>query len=169
MLNSKGEDFYAHQYWEFIKAKVSELIDYPTILDLGSGQGRLSVLLANKLPKAKVISTDISDGAITALRVVAAERGLTNIEAESRSISEVLSNTNPNSIDLILLTEVSFCYPAWREDLPNILMALKPGGFLLAPTGLDISTFFYYRDLRDMLQLEVYLLSQLGDCSVLHR
>ena len=132
MLNSKGEDFYARQYWELIKVKIFELIDYPTILDLGSGQGRLSLLLANKLPKAKVISTDISNGAITELRVVAAERRLTNIHAECRSISEVLSNTIPDSIDLILLTEVSFYYPAWREDLPRILSALKPGGIFIS-------------------------------------
>ena len=130
MVTEPNEPFYMEQYWRLLSEHLPLIPEEAQILDLGCGQGRLSIQLAAKLPGSTVSGCDLSSRAITEASDIAMEKGVSNLCFHTQSIESFLGGTASGSVDLILFTEVTFFYPAWKSDLPAIVRTLKPGGLL---------------------------------------
>jgi SAM-dependent methyltransferase len=99
------------------------------VLDLGCGQGRLTGKLGRLFAEGTVVGCDLSKGAIAQARGYEAETP--NVEFRQQSISDCLREFDDRSIDAILLIEVTFFYPSWRDSLPRMIAMLKPSGLLI--------------------------------------
>ena len=131
MVTAPDEPYYLEQYWCVLSEHLPSLQEGSLVLDLGCGQGRLSLRLASLFPNSKILGCDLSDQAIVAATTFAEEREIKNASFVTQSISEFLATTTPSSVDLIIFTEVTFFYANWRSDLPSILRSLKSGGVLV--------------------------------------
>ncbi len=131
MVNAPDEPYYAEQYWRVISPLLVEMPEEPQCLDLGCSQGRFSLRLAKRWPQGKVLACDISDSAIAAARRNADEAGLRNVEFRTESIGQALLSCGPESQDIVMMTEVTFFYPKWREQMSEIIRVLRPGALLL--------------------------------------
>ncbi|OPY03266.1 MAG: hypothetical protein A4E60_00458 [Syntrophorhabdus sp. PtaB.Bin047] len=132
MVNATDEAYYAEQYWSVFSRFLTEIPDTSSCLDLGCGQGRFSLKLAERFPRGTVLACDISEKAIAAARINARNAGLKNVDFEVSSIEDALGLRTGGSRELIMMTEVSFYYPGWREQMPGVMRVLKPGGLLVA-------------------------------------
>jgi SAM-dependent methyltransferase len=130
MYRDPDENYYRDQYWHWIARALAPIQEKPGALglDLGCGQGRLTSLLARALRDGKVIGTDTSEPAVIAARKYAAESGLANIEYRVCPIRQALRDCATGSVDVVMMTEVTFFYPHWRADLDDIRRVLKAGG-----------------------------------------
>jgi SAM-dependent methyltransferase len=127
MADDADEVYYASQYRHWLEPYCSELEHrQATVLDLGCGQGRLALWLAERLPDASVVGVDVSPGA------VARARGIDNLELREQDAVRYLASRQAASVDLALFTEVSFFMPGYPDALAEIVRALRPGGVLVA-------------------------------------
>ena len=134
MARHPDESYYREQYWHWI-ARALERVGIGHAgngLDLGCGQGRLTLELARWLSAGTVCGVDISAPAIEHAKRYAHEANVTNIDYRQGAIADIVREFPAAAFDVVLFTEVSFYYPAWREDLEYALRALRPGGVLLA-------------------------------------
>lgn len=134
MARHPDESYYREQYWHWIARALERAgIGHDGKgLDLGCGQGRLALELARWLSEGTVCGVDISAQTIEQARRYAREANVTNIDYRQGSIAGVLREFPAATFDVVLFTEVTFYYPAWREDMEHALRALRPGGVLLA-------------------------------------
>jgi SAM-dependent methyltransferase len=124
------ERYYARQYWHWLQPEVV-LLDgggQPRVLDVGCGQGRLALLIAQALPRGRVIGVDLVEAAIDSARRKAADAGLSNIEFHDGDAVEFLHQQPPGSFDMALMTEVSFVMPRFREAIAEVHRVLKSDG-----------------------------------------
>lgn len=131
MASDPDEAYYAAQYWHWISPALSRLPRNMTCLDLGCGQGRFAVKVAEHFPEGRVVGVDISAAAIAAARQRAVERhveGRTTFVADD--IEAFLERQGCGLVNLVLLTEVTFFWPSWREWLKRICDLLPPGGLV---------------------------------------
>ena len=133
MAASPDESYYQGQYWHWIKKYLdfSKLSKSGKYLDLGCGQGRLSMSLAKWCANnGKVIGVDFSKTAVEQASQYASESGLSNIDYYMTDILSFLKEKNSNSFDGVLLLEVTFFLPEYRSVLKEIKRILKLGGLL---------------------------------------
>ena len=133
MVKELDERYYSKQYWHWIlrAIKAEKLPDNSICLDLGCGQGRLSFPLAKYFKTGKVNGVDFSLSAIEKAKEYLLKDGLDNLEFSLGSIKDMICNFKLNSYNLIIINEVTFFYPEWRDTLEKIKSILKPGGLLL--------------------------------------
>lgn len=131
MVTAPDEPYYAEQYWTFIRPHLDRLSGQIQAIDLGCSQGRFTLPLAQLFPTGQVIACDFSPTAISTAKQYAQAVSVTNISYRVQSISQCLKTIEPNTCDVILMTEVTFFYPEWQLDLPKIVESLKPGGILV--------------------------------------
>jgi len=130
MVTAPDEPYYAEQYWRVMAPFLKNVFEKAQCLDLGCSQGRFSLQLAKHFPQGKVLGCDISEPAITAARLNSDHAGLRNAEFRVGSIDQVLQSCDPVSQDVVLMTEVTFFYPNWREQMTQIMRVLRPKGLL---------------------------------------
>ncbi len=130
MAAAPDEAYYQSQYWYWIDRAVDshDIKCGATCLDLGCGQGRMTIPLAKKVKDGRVLGVDLSETAIEAAKRYAAQQGITNIEYRVGSILDTLKGCDCDSIDVALMTEVTFFNPGWRVEVEEIKRVLKPGG-----------------------------------------
>lgn len=131
MVTALDEPYYADQYWQIIFLHLDQLPKNARILDLGCSQGRFTIRLGKLFNHGQVVGCDLSAGAIAKAKDYAAFDSIGNIDFRVQSITDCLGNFSEQSVDAILLTEVTFFYPNWKQDLPRIIQTLKPGGILV--------------------------------------
>ncbi|KOR36675.1 hypothetical protein AM228_10905 [Planktothricoides sp. SR001] len=131
MVTAPDEPYYAEQYWTFIRPHLDKLSGQIQAIDLGCCQGRFTLRLAQLFPTGQVVACDFSPDAISTAKQYAQKASVTNISYRVQTISECLETIEPNTCDIILMTEVTFFYPKWQLDLPKIVESLKPGGILV--------------------------------------
>lgn len=131
MVSAPDEPYYLEQYWLAIAPYLINSSSEAKILDLGCGQGRLSMRMALNFPSGFVDGCDLSSRAIKDAKKYANLCGLKNIKFEVENIKNFLASKKNADYDIILLTEVTFFYPEWPNDLKNIARVLKPGGILI--------------------------------------
>jgi len=119
MMTESNEPYYAEQYNRIILPHINSINKNATILDLGCGQGRLTINLAEKCPQARIIGCDISEYAIKQARQYSAEKSQNNIDWRVQSIEECLAGFKENSVDVALMTEVTFYFSEWQKSLKN--------------------------------------------------
>ncbi len=108
-----------------------ECADSLSALDLGCGQGRLSLALAREIPASSVIGYDISPSAIAFARQATQSAGIEAAEFIVGDIESALQLQQGKKFDVILFTEVAIFLPHWRTLLPKIRALLRPGGLFL--------------------------------------
>ncbi len=104
------------------KAFVGENIK--SILDIGCGEGQLTLLFARLYPEARVVGIDRDEKAIDAARH--ASWGLPNVSFEVGDIQEALPK---GPFDLIYESIVLFHVPRTQDVVKHIYEALAPGGY----------------------------------------
>jgi 2-polyprenyl-3-methyl-5-hydroxy-6-metoxy-1,4-benzoquinol methylase len=139
MLTSESEDYYAEQYWAQLLPILPAGDLVSSVLDLGCGQGRMSLRFANHYGDATVTGVDISEAALIEARRAAASEKLSNLTFSCKEIFEELDQTQPESIDIVVMTEVAFYHPNWITEFPKIVTKLKHGGLFI---GSFRSTYF---------------------------
>lgn len=153
MVAVPDEAYYLEQYLHWLDPVVSELSGRPArVLDVGSGQGRLSLRLAELLPDAAVVAVDVAPAAIESLRAYAGERGLANVDAHVADSAEFLDACEAGSVDLALFTEVSFWMErrTFERTMAGLARVVRPGGVLAAsfrPQFYNLALLTSERDL----------------------
>jgi trans-aconitate 2-methyltransferase len=99
-----------------------------TVLDAGCGSGRVTELLAERLPRGRVIAVDASPSMVAAARVRLGEH------ADVRVMDlEELDLEQP--LDAILSTATFHWIPDHERLFSRLRAALRPGGRLMAQCG----------------------------------
>lgn len=130
MVSHPDEGYYLEQYWHWLLPELEERFPdrKARALDVGCGQGRLALPLAEWLGAGTVVGVDLTGTAIEQARHYALERGLTNVEFHEADALEFVRALSAASLDLALMVEVTFFMPAYREVISATAKALKPGG-----------------------------------------
>jgi ubiquinone/menaquinone biosynthesis C-methylase UbiE len=131
MVAEPDEQFYLTQYWHWLEPVVSRLPQDSRILDVGCGQGRLTLPVAEAVPHGSVVGVDISEVALAAAKDYATGRSIKNVEFHAADAVAFLSKEPDSSADLVLFLEVAWM-ERYREALAEIARVLKPGGTLFA-------------------------------------
>jgi len=132
MMAQPDEPYYSKEYLSWILPALEANSPDLTagILDLGCGQGRLLIPLAEKFPYARMTGIDFSPSAIESARRYAEARELRNIEFRCTPIPEAVQDFSPETFRGILMTEVTFYFPDWEHEIARIRDLLTPGGWL---------------------------------------
>ena len=131
MVVAPDEPYYAEQYWAVIRPLLDTLPKDAKALDLGCSQGRLTIRLGKLFAQGHVVGCDLSAEAITNARVYAGCESVENLDFQVCPISDCIKTFSEQSIDVIIMTEVTFFYPEWKQDVPRIIQTLRPGGILI--------------------------------------
>ncbi len=131
MVAAPDEPFYAEQYWRAILPHLETLPKSAKALDLGCSQGRFTTRLATLFSDGRVVGCDLSADAIDEAKNYAAAGSVGNIDFRVQSIVDCVKEFNQESMDVVVMTEVTIFYPEWEEDFPEIIRTLKPGGILI--------------------------------------
>ena len=134
MVALADEQHYQEQYWYWILACLNANNSPPdgTYLDLGCGQGRLTLPLAKWCATGKVVGVDFSSRAIDRAKGYALKAGLSNIEYYAQDMLVFLQSKKSNSFDGAMFIEVVFFMPEYQPILQEIQRVLKPKGLLFA-------------------------------------
>lgn len=129
MTANPDEAYYARQYLHWIIPELE--FRFPNrnarVLDLGCGQGRLAIPIASWASgKGEVVGVDLTGPAIEKARENAG--GLDSVSFVSSDILQFLRVQGDSTWNVVLLIEVTFFLPSWREVLGEIARVLKPGG-----------------------------------------
>ncbi|WP_293694679.1 class I SAM-dependent methyltransferase [uncultured Agrococcus sp.] len=113
---------------------IDEFPDTPTAIDLGCGNGILSVVLAKRRPDVHVLATDVSSAATTSARLTAVENGMQDRVDVRRA--DGLEGIPVGSAPLIMLNPPFHLGAAVHKGMAERLIedagrALAPGGELL--------------------------------------
>ena len=132
MFASPDEAYYAQEYLHWIKPLI--LKDYPErtarVLDLGCGQGRLSIPISFFCKE--VTAVDFTPEVINLAKQYSIKHGCNNVSFVLSDILPYIKKIDKPYADVILLIEVTFVLPSYKETLKEIFRILKPGGTLFA-------------------------------------
>ena len=129
MYSEENEIYYAREYLHIIKKKLQDLNNEKlNILDVGCGQGRLSIPLAEMGHTVEGI--DLSSNAIHLAKKYASEKNLTNIFFNVRDIAEPFHDYKSEKYDCILCTEVIYMIKNYDEVLDELYRMVKKDGII---------------------------------------
>jgi len=136
MFHAADEGYYTKQYWKHISALLESQKSDPNgnFLDLGCGQGRISIPFAKNWcqGKGKITGVDISEQAIKQAEEYASEAGVHNVQFIVSDLFDYLKTLPDQSLDGVFFLEVVFFLPGFESALDEVARILKPGGFLFA-------------------------------------
>lgn len=125
------ELYYARHYLHWIRAALdASEVAGRDLLDLGCGQGRLSLPLAEWCAErgGELVGVDFTRAAVEQANAYARVRGVQNATFERADLLDFARALPDLSVDAVLLIEVTFFLPAYREALQEIARVLRPGG-----------------------------------------
>jgi 2-polyprenyl-3-methyl-5-hydroxy-6-metoxy-1,4-benzoquinol methylase len=141
MAAHPDEGYYARQYWHWLGeglerwAQEGPGTQQPQILDLGCGQGRLTIPLARWAADrgGRVVAVDFSAEVLEEARKLALEEGLAPvIEWREADILTFLQDQPAASYDVVACLEVLYALPGYRQALGEVARVMRPGGVLFA-------------------------------------
>ena len=145
MVISPDEPYYAQQYlhWILLACKENFSKTNPFVLDVGCGQGRLTIPMAQWAVEGQVIGIDFTPAAIASAKQYASKQKIKNINFYQADILEYIENIPENTFDIVIMTEVSFFMPKYKTVIKRLHSILKPN-------GLFVGAFWsqYYRLLQ---------------------
>ena len=132
MSSEPGEDYYARQYLRAVDRLFLDVSAPLTIVDLGCGQGRLTVPIAKKFHNSEIFGVDLSEEALQTAKTNSTKAGLKNVSFLHSNIGDFLDKLGDSSLNMALFTEVAFILPGWEEVVSKIFQKLSPGGVFIA-------------------------------------
>lgn len=130
MSSRPDESYYLEQYWHWLLPELDRR--FPNrqahALDVGCGQGRLTLPLASWLKNGTVVGVDITPVAIERANLLAQQHNLTNTEFHTADALAFIQTLPSASLDVVLMLEVTFFMPLYREVISAIHRVLKPDG-----------------------------------------
>jgi len=130
MAQSADEPYYLEQYLRVMRPHLASLPATPRIVDLGCGQGRFLLSLNKLFPQSQLYGCDLSPKALATANELNAQVNANAITLEEADIRSYVTKWNDDSIDLCLMTEVTFVMKDWAEVTEQIVKKIKPGGIL---------------------------------------
>lgn len=143
MASHPDESYYRRQYWHWIEKALENFVnkrnnfDAPLVLDLGCGQGRLTLPLAKwcqRMGNGKVIGVDMSKPALDFARHSAGQEGLDDfVEFVENNILSFLHNQASSSCEVVVCTEVfyNFFSHQYKKVIEQVARILAPGGIFI--------------------------------------
>ena len=134
MMALPDEHYYSRQYLHWVLDEFATA--YPDrrvrIIDLGCGQGRLSIPLAEWcLPgEGSVTGVDFTPDAIRRAKGYVQSRELGNLDFIEGHVLDFLGSLSDSSIDVVLLLEVAYMLPSYRDVIREIRRVLRPRGLM---------------------------------------
>lgn len=123
------------------------------VLDLGCGNGPLTLSLADRWPHARVIGVDHSPQMLAAAAAVDREGRVTWVEADLRewsaeSLAEVGEGAGAGAPDVVVTNATLQWVPEHLELIDRIVEALRPGGWfaMQVPDNLDAPSHALMRE-----------------------
>lgn len=117
---------------DFLKPMGTKIIEFldlkedDVVLDVASGTGEPGLTIAGKVPKGKVILTDLSEGMLQVARENAEKKGLNNVETVVCDVSEL--PFEDNTFDAISCRFGFMFFPDMVMAARELVRVLKPGG-----------------------------------------
>jgi len=134
MVSEPSEQYYARQYLTWILKDVSSRFPHAgvQVLDLGCGQGRLSLPLAQwcATDGGRVLGVDMTPEAVGRARQYASDVGLTNAAFHEARLLDFLPTVHDNFADVLLLVEVIYTISPAKGVLKEAARVLKPKGLM---------------------------------------
>jgi ubiquinone/menaquinone biosynthesis C-methylase UbiE len=96
------------------------------VADIGAGSGYFSFLMAERVPRGKVIAQDIQQEMLDLVTKRAREKGVKNVETVLGTVTD--PKLPDNSIDVVLFVDSYHEFDHPFEMMTAIVKALKPGG-----------------------------------------
>lgn len=132
MVTQPDEPYYARQYLRVILPELERRFPHrrAAIIDLGCGQGRLSLPLARWTAPSggRVTGVDLTPSAVAQAQRYAADQQVRNVNFVSDDAAHFARKAAESSADAVVFTEVTFFMPSYREVLKELPRILKPGG-----------------------------------------
>ncbi len=141
MAEEPDEAYYRDEYLYWIGRTLSDrkILPGSQWLDLGCGQGRLTIPLALQYPESQFAGVDLSAAAVTKAQAYAARQNVANCHFQEGDIESWLRSRREDA-QVVLMNEVTFFYPQWRKALPLIEARTKPGAIFF----LSFRPLYYY-------------------------
>jgi SAM-dependent methyltransferase len=96
------------------------------VADIGAGSGYFTMPMARRVPKGRVLATDIQTEMIDFLEARARTEGLSNVEGVLGRTDDAMLPTS--GVDLVLLVDAYHQFDRPWEMARSIRRALRPGG-----------------------------------------
>jgi ArsR family transcriptional regulator len=122
-----GKDYVPGRSWKALAEAMLKVLNYPTVADLGAGEGTLSQLLAQRAEK--VIAVDLSPKMVEFGQALAAQHGLANLEYRLGDIEE--PPIDDGAVDLAILSQALHHAGHPQRAIDAAFRILKPGGRLI--------------------------------------
>lgn len=122
--------------WRRRVVKIVEKFSPHTILDLATGTGDLAIALSQRIPSAKVIGIDLSEGMLAVARRKVAELQLTGRVELHCGIAESI-NLPDNSVDAVTVAFGVRNFGDLAQGLSEMIRVVRPGGHIVV---LEFST-----------------------------
>lgn len=167
MVTHPDESYYQRQYLHWLEKALEDLVKKmpgfrkSNVLDLGCGQGRLTIPLSRWCLKRgceKIVGVDISAHALNFARESASQEGMgDSIEFIEDDVLDFLQSQKSSSFSVIVCTEVFLFYSAYENALQEIARVLVPGGLLFVGFRSRYFNILHSIALRKMSSLSVIL------------
>lgn len=109
---------------EMMKLKPTDVV-----ADIGAGSGYFSFLMAEHLPKGKVLAEDIQQEMLDIVTQRAKEKGVKNVEPLLGTVTD--PKLPENGVDVVLFVDSYHEFDHPYEMMSAIVKALKPGGHIV--------------------------------------
>ena len=100
------------------------------VLDIAAGTGEPGLTAASRIPKGKVVITDLSDRMLAVAAENANQRGIDNVETRQCDVSAL--PFSENSFDAVMCRFGFMFFPDIRTGLTEMVRVAKPGARLCA-------------------------------------
>ena len=138
MRTDASERYFLRQYLAMVEPHIDHG-NCARILDLGCGQGRLTIALAERYPDLTILGVDLSEEAIADAAAESQRRGLAGLSFQVADLVNFLANES-FKFDMIICTEVLLFFQHPQEIMVKLVEFLDDSGLVL----LSVRTPLFY-------------------------
>ena len=106
--------------------ELMELKETDVVADIGAGSGFFTFRMASKVPKGKILATDIQQEMLDVMNDLAKQKNVKNVETILGTIED--PKLPEGKVDVVLMVDAYHEFDHPREMMEGIAKGLKPGG-----------------------------------------
>jgi ubiquinone/menaquinone biosynthesis C-methylase UbiE len=133
-------------FYRIVAGQVAEKLKTGRVLDVGTGPGKLPIIIASERPMLRVTGLDLSADMVKIAEKEARQRGLKNVEFRQGNASEL--PFHDQEFDLVLTTLSFHHWKQPEQGLDEIYRVLREGGeawIYDVPRDFDRTMFAYMK------------------------